>query len=418
MTNKASHRQSLPVGSNAPKHLIIYANAASLFDHSSGAARSIRALLEQLASCGCQVHAVMGCTSDCEAGFKTSQLTWEKHRSDDVSAHGKLQRFTEEGVSYSLIATEHWCRRYLAADEQELVYREYQAIISNSADKNRPVTLLSWGNLLLEESIFNTARHAGAKTCFYLANPTYKGKSNLPLKEASLVITDSNATRELYSTEYGDKLLVLPKCIEKPKRERSAAERHQENSIAFVNPTVEKGLEAFLQIASSIDRAGLGTRFVIADAAKCLGANLRRIGKNHTAITTSTRITEGMTDTDELLWGLTAVMLPSIWHESGSRLIHECHLRGIPIIAFDSGGSKELLSEFQSDLIKSPEVYFDRNGTPRLKNWNEAEYCSRIKELITSIGNYQSHSDAIRKSAAKLIDNNTIAPITLLEALC
>lgn len=37
------------------------------------------------------------------------------------------------------------------------------------------------------------------------------------------------------------------------------------------------------------------------------------------------------------------LLVPSLWHESGARVIAEAHVNGIPVIASDTGGSAELI---------------------------------------------------------------------------
>ena len=61
--------------------------------------------------------------------------------------------------------------------------------------------VIGWGNLLLEESIYREAKIKKIKICFYLVNPTYKGKKTYLLANSDLVITDSEATRNLYNKE-------------------------------------------------------------------------------------------------------------------------------------------------------------------------------------------------------------------------
>ena len=50
--------------------------------------------------------------------------------------------------------------------------------------------IIGWGNLLLEESIFREAKRNKIKICFYLVNPTYKGKKTfllLPIGKGRLL---------------------------------------------------------------------------------------------------------------------------------------------------------------------------------------------------------------------------------------
>ena len=52
---------------------LIYANANSLFDYSNGAARSIKLLLEAVASSGTHVRAITSCASDSQRPLFTAR---------------------------------------------------------------------------------------------------------------------------------------------------------------------------------------------------------------------------------------------------------------------------------------------------------------------------------------------------------
>ncbi len=52
------------------------------------------------------------------------------------------------------------------------------------------------------------------KTCFYLVNPTFKGKKIFLLANSDLVITYSEAKRNLYSNELKGKTIIISKSID------------------------------------------------------------------------------------------------------------------------------------------------------------------------------------------------------------
>ena len=74
-------------------------------------------------------------------------------------------------------------------------------------------------------------------------------------------------------------------------------------------------------------------------------------------------------DIDNLFSNIRVLLLFSIWHESGSRLILEAYARGIPVIAFQTGGNKELMKNYPDDIFKKPDLYFDKNNQLRISNW-------------------------------------------------
>ena len=162
-----------------------------------------------------------------------------------------------------LIATEHWSRKYLAADEQEEIYRLSQRTIITAAINYSRKLFIGWGNLLLEEAIFKAAKDNNFKLIFYLANPTYQGKGTRTLQISNKIITDSMATKRLYLKDSGlPEIQVLPKCIEEPKKVKEAAERWNDKTILFVNPKLKKGLEALLIVAANKEYSGLKIKIV------------------------------------------------------------------------------------------------------------------------------------------------------------
>jgi len=59
---------------------ILFANANSLFDHTSGSSKSIRLILQKLSAIGNNVYAVTGCTSDSYKGYKASTRIWNQSK--------------------------------------------------------------------------------------------------------------------------------------------------------------------------------------------------------------------------------------------------------------------------------------------------------------------------------------------------
>ena len=395
---------------------ILYANATSLFDNTNGASKSIKLLLESLANKGCKVFAIMGCTSDSHQGFKTNQRIWFDHSSGREIGH-KTKSFKCKGVNYLLIATEHWSRKYLAADEQEEIYRHSQRTIVTVANNYSRKLFIGWGNLLLEEAIFKAAKDNNFKLIFYLANPTYQGKGTRTLQISNQIITDSMATKKLYLKDFGlPEIQVLPKCVEKPERVKEAAERWNDKTILFVNPKLKKGLEALLIIAAKLTREYSGLKIKIVDTSDQLSKGLKLLGINQSDLPKNILIEDGHSNADDLLENITIVLLLSLWHESGSRLIYESHLRGIPALVFNTGGSAELIGDAVEDIFERP-VTTDNNGQPKILNWNPEKMVNRIIELTSNVNTYAKHSQLLRKRTSRLMTNNSTAAEIILKSI-
>jgi len=393
--------------------LVVYANANSLFDQTNGASKSIKLLLESLAHSGCDVYAIMGCTSDSKNGFKTNQEIWLS-QSKNAAEEQKAKEFESNKVNYFLVATEHWSRRYLAADEQEAIYRLSTKTITQKGGNYTRKILIGWGNLLLEESIFRAARRNGFETIFYLANPTYKGKDVETLKISTKIITDSLATKALYSEESLPEIHVLPKCIEKPSAVRTASQLWNDQTIIFVNPKVQKGLEALIIIAKELYKIRPKLTIRIVDSTNSLESELRLINKSTDQLPKNICLTDSYPNTDKLFESGSILLLLSLWHESGSRLIHESHLRGIPVIAFHTGGTPELIGRKNLDTFQKPATV-RINGHPRIQTWDPIPITKRINELMSNIEKFEEHSKSLLHKSQELLANNAQAAKAIID---
>lgn len=390
---------------------VLYANASSLLDHTNGASKSVRLILEELANHQCTVHAVMGCTSDCKEGFKKNQSIWL----DQEYTKGKLSRFTKNHVHYSLIATDHWSRRYLAADEQELIYRESQDLIDHAARTFTQKILIGWGNLLLEEAIFKYAKEHEFKIYFYLANPTYKGKSVPTLALATSIFTDSKATKELYSDELIAKIKILPKCVEPPIIQQDAEHRWAQQSIAFVNPKPKKGLEALISIAHHLHTRKPNIKILVIDPGDNFDKSLEQLQVNKLKLPPNINVAASFPSTDSLLADISCLLLLSLWHESGSRLIHECHLRGIPVLGFSTGGTTEFLRKFSDDLFPKPTTVI-QNNVIKISDWDNSSIVERIIQLLSNLEYYKRYHKKLIEKSKQLYANNLKAANMILNA--
>lgn len=392
---------------------VLYTNASSLLDHTNGASKSVRLILEALATQECIVHAVMGCTSDCKEGFKRNQSIWLEQGS--TQSQKKLSRFTKNNVHYSLVATEHWSRRYVAADEQELIYRESLDLIEIAEQSFKKRILIGWGNLLLEEAIFKHAKEHGFQIYFYLANPSYKNKKVPTISLSTSILTDSKATKTLYSSDFKTEITVLPKCIEPPGPQKPVEQLWRKQSIVFVNAKLRKGLEALIKIANSLQGKQPNISIQIVDPGDHLDESLKLLELTRDDLPENIKIVGGYPDAESLLADATCLLLLSLWHESGSRLIHECHLRGIPVLGFATGGTTELLSQFDADLFPRPLTRIDHKGVIKITSWNSQAIIERIIKLLCDFEYYKQHHQNILNKSSHLYNNNSKAANIILN---
>ena len=103
---------------------ILFLNANSIFDFTSGSAISIRLILEEFANMGHKVFVVNSCISDSEYGYKKSLLLWNQFSNKEVNKNNFINRFVFRKMNISLIKTRNWARNLLNADEEENIFRE------------------------------------------------------------------------------------------------------------------------------------------------------------------------------------------------------------------------------------------------------------------------------------------------------
>tara|TARA_B100000674_G_scaffold386168_1_gene329631 strand:- start:1851 stop:3089 length:1239 start_codon:yes stop_codon:yes gene_type:complete len=386
---------------------VVYANANSLFDYTNGASKSIKLILEELASNGCGVFAITGCSSNAKGGYDFTLKKWESVANSEGSERSILQRFIVNGVNYSLIRTGHWSRNFLAALEQEYIYREASSILEKVSQASSSNLFLGWGSLLLEEAMFLKAKSPNISTCFYLVNPSYKGGECLFLERSDFVITDSISTKQLYMNERSEGVYVLPKCVEKPGIVVDPFDRYEFQRLTLVNPSLKKGLAPFIEIARHFEKVKPSLEFHLVDARNGLSKHLKRLGEDIDSLPKNILVDDGDPSVDAMLSKTSILLLLSLWHESGSRLIHESHLRGIPVLGFRVGGNAQLLREFgDQDLFDLPSIDDTYCCNGGWKAWAKESMCIRIESLISNKSFYADYSEKVSEKASRLLASN------------
>ena len=121
---------------------------------------------------------------------------------------------------------------------------------------------------------------------------------------------------------------------------------------------------------------------IFVDARGNLKSNLKYLGFDTSELPKNIIVTSGYEQTNELFKNIKLLLLLSIWHESGSRLILESYSRGIPVIAFNSGGNSELMCEHKNDIFPMPLINSDQNKRLRISEWDPTEMGNRISLLL------------------------------------
>ena len=393
---------------------ILHANAHSIFDYINGSSNSIRLLLQQFAKSGHNVYCVNGCISDSEYGYQKSSELWHQSSSLERNKSRFITRFKLNNINISLIRTRHWQRNLLSSDEEENIFRESLNIIyENNID-----LIIGWGNLLLEESIFREAKIKGSKICLYLVNPSFKGKRNFIIKNADLAITDSSATKKLYKEEIKCKFEVIPKIIS-VNNLVEADDYSRKKNILFVNPSINKGLEPLIILSKYLSENNINMMINCIDGRQLFWREITYLGYKRENIPKNINIIPPKESIDVILRNSKILLLLSIWHESGSRLILESYAKGVPVLGFNTGGNSEFFFNSQQDLFNSPELFLDNNQVLRVKKWDPKDMFKRIIFLLQNDHYYNYYSKKLLNifSQEKLNQKNNTVVQKILSSL-
>lgn len=239
----------------------------------------------------------------------------------------------------------HWRRdRFTALEEAR-----FEARFRRLLQRERPDALLLYGGMVLERLLLHEARRQGLATLFYLANPTYGDP--IAFCDVGQVVTDTAATAELYRARHGLQPTAIGKILE-PAAVRPAA--RNPIAITFVNPSPEKGAALVVALARRCRLELPEARFLVVQSRGRWAPLLQHLEVTSQQLA-PVELLPPQSDMRPVFARTRVLLLPTYWHESGSRLALEALLNGIPVLAAAHGGFSELLEEAGA-LIEIPEA--------------------------------------------------------------
>jgi glycosyltransferase involved in cell wall biosynthesis len=203
----------------------------------------------------------------------------------------------------------------------------------------RPDVVILWGSLLLEMTVMREAREAGVPVVFYLVNSGYKNKE--AFRYASVVVTDTQATADLYQERFGMSCKPIGKFIDVGLIK---AQVRKPEFITFINPSFEKGVNVFMPLAKLAARECPEIRFLVVES-RGRWSTAMKVLKFQPGDFPNVKVIGHQRDMRPVYGNARALLLPSTWFESGARVIPEALLNGVPILASDTGGSSELVGQ-------------------------------------------------------------------------
>ena len=331
------------------KPRILWANVCCLLDTSSGASLSVREMLRQLDAHGYEV-AILGATVF-DAQMGVSQV---KHALETVRKNRKRMIEIQDGsLTHRLITTASVFRKDMTSLEEGSWYGQYIQML----DTFRPDLVWFYGGQPFDFLIPDEARYRNIPTAALLVNGNYQGRRWF--RDVDIILTDSKATAEMYRRTQGYHVYPVGKFV---NPENVVSSEHTRQRLLFINPTLEKGAGIVVQLAILLERQRPDIIFEVVQSrgdwhehVKHITASLGepRTGLQNVIVTPSTK------DMRSVYGRARIVLSLSLWWESGSRVLAEAMLNGIPAIITDRGGPPEMIGNAGLKL-RLPERFHEK----------------------------------------------------------
>ncbi|MDO9462044.1 MAG: glycosyltransferase family 4 protein [Alphaproteobacteria bacterium] len=308
---------------------IMFACSNSILDVSSGVAHSIHTLLVELVARGYRATALQAMIFDAPQGGA--------HILESAKAHKDkaLLRTNLSGVEHLLVRTASTRRLRMTSAEQEVFLKTFRMEIAAF----RPDMIITWGNLLLEMTLRREAHAAGIPVIFMLVNDTYKDKQ--VFEHVTTIVTDSHATANLYKDRLGLECHPVGKLIFRPSVVHPA---HSPDFITFITPNLEKGVNLFAPLARLAAQECPEIKFLVVQGRGDWEQALQLFRYSPDDFP-NVKVMDAVTDIRPVYGRTRALLMPSMCHESGGRVVAEALMNSIPVLASNSGGIPEMLGQ-------------------------------------------------------------------------
>lgn len=336
-------RHPAPAGHRPPR--LLWANPFCLLDTSSGASISARQMLLQLVAQGWEVRILGATIFDAPSGILRLREHWDML----AQSRGKLVNVTDGPLTHQLVITASTVRNQMTTAEEGIWYTAYVQML----DQFRPDLVWFYGGQTLDMLIPDEARMRGIPSAAYLVNGNYQ--ATRWTRDVDLIVTDSQATADFYTQSQGFTPVAVGTFIDPTL---VVAPEHRRERLLFINPSWTKGVGIVVQLAMLLGDQRPDIPFEVVEsrgdwhgAVKAVSAAM---GRPVEALG-NVMLTPNTSDMRPVYSRARLLLAPSLWWESGARVLAEAMLNGIPAIVTDRGGSPEMIQDGGIKLVL-PEI--------------------------------------------------------------
>ncbi|HXB69577.1 MAG TPA: glycosyltransferase family 4 protein [Candidatus Acidoferrales bacterium] len=185
--------------------------------------------------------------------------------------------------------------------------------------------------------------------------------------------------------------------------------------LTMINPCAVKGISIFLEIAGRLPEY----QFAAIPGWGTTSEDRRALER-----VPNIRLLPNPKDIDQLLAQTRLLLNPALWYEGFGLIVMESMLRGIPVVASDSGGLKEAKRGtgyvIPVHTIERFDPVFDEHAMPRpvIEQNSAAPWVAAVRELLTDRAAYERESASSRQAAARFVSGLDAGDLErLLESL-
>jgi glycosyltransferase involved in cell wall biosynthesis len=170
--------------------------------------------------------------------------------------------------------------------------------------------------------------------------------------------------------------------------------------ITMINPCAVKGISLFLEIAVRMPARDFG----VVPGWGTTAEDRRALEK-----LPNVRFLPNARNIDDVLTRTSVLLMPSLWYEGFGLIVMESMLRGIPVVASDSGGLTEAKKGtgyvIPVHTIERYQAVYDEHAMPRpvVPANDAAPWIAAVSELLTDRAAYDRESAASRASARRFV---------------
>lgn len=219
--------------------------------------------------------------------------------------------------------------------------------------------------------------------------------ARLVAQSAGIVAIGSHMAEYIHR-ELGREAVVIHPPIYRP-----GSLQHAGSLVTMVNPCAVKGLSIFLRVAEALPARSFGV---------VPGWGTTAEDRRALESLPNVRFLPNAPTIDEILSCTKVLLMPSLWYEGFGLIVMESMLRGIPVVASDSGGLREAKKGTGYVIPVHPiEKYlpqFDEHAMPRpvVPENDPAPWVGAVEQLLDDPDAWYRESEVSRQVAGQFVN--------------